>query len=129
MPDRVDDTDVVVGREKVTPLVREELFDSLRSNGKGAVVLSGDITVAVVTAVVGFDGLMDGVKGDGSGRIVMLELAEIFRLLILSAAAFAWVMSDSDGRVERDGGTETGRDRRSGKERCAVLEIGVGEGS
>ena len=49
--------------------------------------MSGDIvTVAVVRAVVGFEGLMDGVKGDGSGRMVMLELAEIFRLLSLSAA-------------------------------------------
>ena len=87
IPVNVVDTDEVEGRENVTPFVRVELFDSLLCNGKGAAPVSGDIvTVAVVRAVVGFEGLMDGVKGDGSGRMVMLELAEIFRLLSLSAA-------------------------------------------
>ena len=88
MPVSVVDTDDVGGREKVTPFVRVELFDSLRESGKGVVTVSGETdTVAVVIAVVGFDGLIDGVNGEGSGRMVMFELAEILRLLILSAAA------------------------------------------
>lgn len=86
MPVSVVETEAVDGRENVTPFVREELFDSLRESGKGAGPRSGETdTVAVVMAVVGFDGLIAGVKGVGSGRMVMLELAEILRLLNLSA--------------------------------------------
>ena len=49
---------------------------------------------------------------------------------LAAAEALAGEISDSDGRVGRDGGTATGgRDRRSGKEICDVLETGVGDGS
>lgn len=130
-PVNVVDTDVVEGREKVTPFEREELPDSLLNSGNGAAPLSGDRdTVAVVTAVVGLEGLMDGVNGVGSGRIVTMELAEILRLLSLSVEVEAIdevllrVRSLSEGRVGRGGNA-----RWLGREACDCLERGVGEGS
>ena len=127
-PVSVVDTDAVEGRENVTPFVRDELFESLRSSGNADVLVSGEMdTVAVVIAVVGLDGLILGVNGDGSGRTVMFELAEIFRRLYLSK--LFW-MSDSDGSVGSDGGTAMGgRARRSGNAIWDCREIGVGEGS
>ena len=132
IPVNVVDTDEVEGRENVTPFVRVELFDSLLDNGKGVAPTSGDmVTVAVVSAVVGLDGLIAGVNGVGSGRMVIFELADILRRLYLSVVELFWaVMRDSDGRVDRDGGTEMGgKARRSVIETWACLEIGVGEGS
>lgn len=131
IPVSVVDTDEVEGRENVTPLVRVELLDPLLDSGKGAAPTSGDIViVAVVSAMVGLDGLMAGVNGVGSGRIVMFELAEILRRLNLSAEELFWVaMSDSDGSVDRDGGTETEGNARRSVNTCDCLVIGVGEGS
>lgn len=115
-PVNVEDTDVVEGRENVTPFEREELPDSLLSNGN-TVLFSGDRdTVAVVTAVVGLEGLMDGVNGVGSGRTVRMELAEILRLLSLSVELVddevLRVRSDSEGRVGREGATARGGSAR-----------------
>ena len=134
-PLNVEDTDVVVGRENVTPFEREELLDSLLSSGKGAELASEDMdTVAVVTAVVGLGGLMDGVNGELSGRTVTTELAEILRLLSFSAAVVDTVLlrviRDSEGSVGSEGGTaRAGSARRSGRAAWDCLERGVGEGS
>lgn len=121
-PVNVVDTDVVDGREKVMPFEREELPDSLLSSGNGAAPLSGDSdTVAVVRAVVGLEGLMDGVNGVVSGRTVTMELAEILRLLSLSVEVEVEVVNDdvllrvrslSEGRVGREGATARGGSAR-----------------
>ena len=125
----------MVGRENVTPFEREELLDSLLSSGKGAELASEDMdTVAVVTAVVGLGGLMDGVNGELSGRTVTTELAEILRLLSFSAAVVDTVLLRvirvSEGSVGSEGGTaKAGSARRSGRAAWDCLERGVGEGS
>ena len=97
--------------------------------GNGFVVDSGEMdTVVWVRAVVGLEGLMAGVNGEGSGRMVRLELAEILRLLMASPMVWLGVMSDSDGSVDRAGATE-GNGRRSGRGTLEIRETGVGDGS
>lgn len=130
-PLSAEDTELVLGRENVTPFVRDELPDSLRSIWNGARSVSGEAdTVCVVTAVVGLDGLMTGTKGEGSARTVTIELVEILRLLVLSVALeLLRVSKDSDGKVGRDGGTANAGRRRSGSETLADRDTGVGEGS
>ena len=69
----------------MTPLDREELFELLLDTGRALFAVSGEIdTVVWLRAVVGFEGLMEGVKGVGSGRMVRLELAESLRFAITS---------------------------------------------
>lgn len=95
--------------------------------------LSAD-TVAVVSEVVAPDGLRIELKADGSARTVRFEELDTF----LREALFSdeevltvRVISDSDGNVERDGGTETGGKLRwrSDSAEWDVREVGVGEGS
>ena len=120
-------------RENVTPpFVCEELLDALLEIGKGFIVVdSGEIdTVVWLRAVVGLEGLMAGVNGVGSGRMVRFELAEILRLDIVSEVEGPiGVIRDSDGRVDRAGATD-GNGRRSDPSKILdCREIGVGDGS
>ena len=130
-PVSAEDTEVVLGRENVTPFVLVELPDSLRSIWNGARSVSGEAdTVCAVTAVVGLDGLMTGTKGEGSARTVTIELVEILRLFVLSVVlVLLRVSRDSDGKVGRDGGTANAGRRRSGSDTFACRDTGVGEGS
>lgn len=88
-------------------------------------------TVCVVSAVVAFGGLMTDVKALGSARTVTFELFDTLRRELLSEALVSLrLRSDSDGRVESEGGTATGRARvRSEIAEWDVLDVGVGEGS
>lgn len=65
-------------------------------------------TFVVVRAVVVFGGLITNGRED-SARIVMLELLETLRRFLSNAGVDELlVKSDSEGRVEREGGIDIG---------------------
>ena len=79
--------------------------------------LSAD-TVAGVSDVVAPDGLRTELKAEGSARIVRVEVLdtllrlELFWLFSEDDVLTVRAISDSDGNVERDGGTEAGGNAR-----------------
>lgn len=103
--------DTVDGRENVTPLVPLEVREViLLSDGGESDVRELD-TVAVVTAVVVFGGLIIDGRDEPSARMVRLEDVDTLRrVLLLSGETellLPFLNKDSDGRVGRDGATDT----------------------
>lgn len=117
------DTEDDDGFENVTPFECMEVTESALAAEAPASEEPEFETVVVVTAVVVLAGLiMEG--REGSARTVMFEFDEILRR-VRSELPEACMMSDSEGRVERDGGMAMGgkpRDR-------GFRDAGVGEGS
>lgn len=74
------------GRENVTPLVRDEFPESVRLNDGADSEEPALDTVAGVTAVVVFGGLIIGVKDEVSARTVIMELVDTFRRTLSSDA-------------------------------------------